>query len=299
MSDACAGKRRAQLIEHHLIGDLAGEPYVPRVESAGRAAHERTAPVRGGAGDVRNAVRAGARQELLGRLRRTREHQRATRQHRAQIDLQAAVAADVVERAPDRVRVRRLAGQESRETRQAMGHELGSTGRAGSQQNPLARRDLAPLARGRHRAALQAPQAMDGPGRAGMVHRTVRQGEIRIRARGDLRQALRTQVGRTQHQAARDAVELEQRKRRAHLLAQRQQYGAAAEGLAFDAEAGACLELGERHRAAGGVQGPFEARACACDGIPQGCHHASLAISVVLAKEAGVDRIRVRRRVPR
>ena len=68
-----------------------------------------------------------------------RQQQRRTRQHGAKVDLQAAVAANVVKRAPDHsVSCSALAGVNgSRQAGQRVQHHLGPAGCARGEQNPL------------------------------------------------------------------------------------------------------------------------------------------------------------------
>ena len=66
------------------------------------AAHQRAAPVRRRPEMCVTPAAAGARQELVGPAhRRSTARDRRAGQHGAQVDLQAAVTADVVEGAPD------------------------------------------------------------------------------------------------------------------------------------------------------------------------------------------------------
>src|SRR2546430_10417992 len=78
-----------------LIGDLPGQAHIARRDPRGGAAHERPAPVRGGSRDVGNPGRGGAGEEIGGRFRRARKHQRPMVQ-RAPEDLQTAIAAEVL-----------------------------------------------------------------------------------------------------------------------------------------------------------------------------------------------------------
>jgi len=53
--DRGVGKGLAQTIEHRLVGDLTGQPDIAGRKARGRAAHQKLAPMRWRAGDVRDA----------------------------------------------------------------------------------------------------------------------------------------------------------------------------------------------------------------------------------------------------
>jgi len=153
---------RAKIVEQRLIGDFTGQPDVLRLQDCGLTAHERAPPVRRCARDMRDSARRGTCQEIDCRLARAREHQRRPRQHRAQINLQAAVAANIVERAPNRFRAgRHLRRQSAAETLQGMHDELRRSRGPRGQQNPLGGHARPPL---------------DAPGKRPRRHHVGRQG---------------------------------------------------------------------------------------------------------------------------
>ena len=102
MPDGRAGKRRAQTVEHRLIGDLAGEAHIAgRDRFVRRHHHQRAAPLRGRAGQMCHAMGAKPGQMIGDRLAGAGKDKRRAAADRAQINLQTAVTANIVERAPD------------------------------------------------------------------------------------------------------------------------------------------------------------------------------------------------------
>ncbi len=139
MADGGIRERRLQAVEHRLIGDLAGEADVTRPELRGRTAHQQLAPVRGRAGNVGDAARIEPRDVIGERLMRIRQHHRAAGEHGAEEDLQAAIAADVVECGPHRRRsARRTFGDDGAgECFQRMPGDLRHAGRARGEHQPF------------------------------------------------------------------------------------------------------------------------------------------------------------------
>jgi hypothetical protein len=129
----------AQLVEQRLVGDLARKPDVARADPMRLRAHQRAAPMRRRSRDMGDPASAGAAEKRAGRLGGVRQHQRAAPDDGPQKDLQSAIAADVVERAPhDRLSTggRRLDRREQAGKR--MPHQFRQAGGARSQQNPFA-----------------------------------------------------------------------------------------------------------------------------------------------------------------
>ena len=104
MADGSAGKPRLQAVQHGLVGDLAGQAHIARRDlrdwrgSSGRGANATACRSDGS----RHAGPAGRGNRP--RLRRLRQDQRCMAEQGAQQNLQAAIAANVIEGAPDHVR---------------------------------------------------------------------------------------------------------------------------------------------------------------------------------------------------
>src|SRR5271166_1025114 len=121
VSDARFRVHRAKIVQNRLIRHFTRESDVARMQDRSPAAHERAAPMGRRAGDVGDAGRGGAFEKFEHRLASARQYQGRARQYGAQVDLQAAVAANVVEGAPNRLRTaRRLGRQGAAETLQGM-----------------------------------------------------------------------------------------------------------------------------------------------------------------------------------
>src|SRR5206468_1330585 len=90
----------AKIVEDCLVRDLSRQANVLRRDPASRWAHEGPTPMRWRAGDMGHATRASADQKVPHRLLGARYHQRRSAEECAQENLQAAVPAYVVERAP-------------------------------------------------------------------------------------------------------------------------------------------------------------------------------------------------------
>ena len=221
---------RAQLIQETLVGHLAGQAHIPRLERLRRAAHQRAAPVRGSAGNMRHARGPGAGQKLRGRLARARQHQRRAAEHGTQVDLQAAVAADVIERAPHHARCGRLARQRAGQAREGVGDELRGAGRARGEKYPLGGERRLPIDLAGHGRGIQVRELHACPG-----------------DRGDLGERLGAELRRGEHQPARDAIELEQRDGGAQLLAHGEKHRAPAQRFEPSAEAGGVRKTRQLH----------------------------------------------------
>ena len=233
--------------------------------------------------NVSDAVRGRSREKISGRFAGARKHQRHSGEHRAQINLQSAIAADVVERAPDDLRTAPLPRQRPRKTLQAVRDQLRRAGGTRGQQYPFGPAACAPLEAVAHRARIEIGQLGVG-GRRGR----------------HLRESLGAQVGGTEDDASRDSVEFQQGDRGAELLAHGEQHGAASERFQATAETGALREVGELEGGLAGVQ-------CArwmvsrpnCRRKPQRCHRVSLATpAFTVVKETGVETCRIPRNFP-
>ena len=97
-------ERCGQSIQDRLVRDLPRKPHVTGRHLPQRRAHQRLAPMRRRAQHMADPGAPGPFEELADRLAGLRQHQRAAAQQGPQQDLQAAVAPDVIERAPDRTR---------------------------------------------------------------------------------------------------------------------------------------------------------------------------------------------------
>ena len=222
----------AQLVEDRLIGHLARQPHVLRRDRARRRAEQRAPPVRRRAGDERDAGGGGAREEIAHRLVGAGEHHRAAADQRAQQDLQPAIAADVVERAPHLFaagvrRARDRAGQAA----QRMDRHLRRSGGAGGEQRPFAHQPRRIGRRG-HRHG----HAGDDAGRRQIGHVLVGHDDARPGRRHHAGQVLRPEIGGTQHDPPRQPVQLQQCQRGRKLRAGREHDALAAHPLALRPE---------------------------------------------------------------
>ena len=93
-------KGAVQAVEDRLVGDFARQPDVTRRNIADRRRHQRAAPMRRRSQQMRHAVAAEAIEMFADRLAGAGQNERDAAEHGAQKDLQAAIAADVVERPP-------------------------------------------------------------------------------------------------------------------------------------------------------------------------------------------------------
>ena len=205
-------------------------------------------------------VRGRAREKISRRFAGARKHQRHSAQHRAQINLQSAVAADVVERAPDRLRTAPLSRQRPRETLQAVRDQLRRAGGTRGQQYPFGPAAFVPLDGTAHRVRIEI-------GELGVDGRRGRH----------LRESIEAQVWGTEDDAAGDSVEFQQGDCGAELLAHGEQHGAPAERLQPTAETGGVREVGERKGSLAGMQCARWMVSRPSRRKPQRCHHASLA----------------------
>ena len=218
---------RPKLVQDRLVRDLARQPRVLGRDRLRQRTHERPAPVGRRPRDGGDAARPGAGQEVPRGLLGVRQHQRPAPEERAQGDLQAAVPAYVVERAPDGSAPRRRAYR-ARERRQRVRNQLRQPGRPRGQQHPLGptgapqprtRRAVRRDARAALSAATQAQRT--GPGRFLIGHE-----RVHLRDRRRVREVRGGQARRTEHETARDPVELDHRQQRLKLTPRRDEHRA-------------------------------------------------------------------------
>ena len=221
MADAGFREHGAQTVEDRLVGDFAGEADIARRYFSDLGRHQRPAPVRRRARQMRHAAAAEPGKMIGDRLAGARQHQRRAADDRAQKDLQAAIAADVVERAPHDGAVETLPGADRRDQAgKAVHRHLRHAGRAGREQHPFGRhlrqrkllgRDDGRRANDTHwkiecRLARRARVDHDGVGLGA--------GEQSVKMIG-------CGIGRQDRQPARHAVELDQRQRTRELARRR------------------------------------------------------------------------------
>src|SRR5208282_5626343 len=100
MNDGGVRVKGMQAVEDYLVHDLSRQSNVSRCNTMSRGTHQRATPMRRRPGDMRYAVRTRPVQEVRSRFLGARQHERRSVEQRAQKDLQAAIAANVIERAP-------------------------------------------------------------------------------------------------------------------------------------------------------------------------------------------------------
>ena len=179
-----------------------------------------------------------------------RQHHRSAADHGAQENLQAAVAADVVQRRPGRVRVARRPVGDDRAGQpiERMSDDLRQPGRARGQHQPLGRAFGLP-SRGRPFGQAGA----DDQVRASIasVQRPIGDDGVDLGIRKQGLDAIRIEVGRAQKHAAGDAVEFDHRERGQQLPRRRKQHRSAGQ-LAGSADQAAVPEnVGQRYAVPG------------------------------------------------
>ena len=108
MADRRLRKRRGQAVEHRLVGDFAGQADIARREVRGRSRSSGACASATACPEMWVTPRRVQPRHVIGeRFSGLRQHHRAAADHGAQENLQAAIAADVVEGRPGRVRVPR------------------------------------------------------------------------------------------------------------------------------------------------------------------------------------------------
>ena len=208
-------KGGAQAVEDRLVGDFAREPHIARRDCSDARAHQRAAPVRRRAGEVRDAACAPsrARKSATGSPALDSTSDAPPRIARKK-DLQAAIAADVVEGAPHHGAVETLSGADRRgQAGQAVHDHLRHAGRAGGEQHPFGRqlrqRKLLGLeqwpARKRHAREDRAPGGPAYPRRSTTASASAQANQSA--------EVIGCGIGRQNRHPARHAVELDQRQR--------------------------------------------------------------------------------------
>ena len=239
--DARVRIERAQGGEHGVVGDLAREPHGLGIDAARLSAHQNLAPMRRRARNVLGARFAQADEVIVDALAGAAQVKRLAPRERAQEDLQAAVAANVVERRPGlRWRGAEGAGQ----GRERVDDHLRRAAGARSRHHPFG--GEAPAARRGERFERQA--ARDREIEIDLRRRFVAVIDQRVRLRpADQRfKAGPVEAGRAEHDAAREAVELDQRRGGLGHVADGERDRAPFEAVEFAAEARRVREIVER-----------------------------------------------------
>ena len=243
-----------EIVENGLVGDFPRQAHVARRHRVRGRAHEHAAPMRRRARHVRRPMRAESRQVLGDRLLRIGENQRAAVEHRAQQDLQPAVAPDVVERRPhDAAVAPRARFDRGGEAGERVHDHLGDAGRARGEENPL----RSPGAGPRRRVERDRRGTDDGERHAERAQvARVLVGNDRVDAGfGDHgREMLARKIRRAENHPARDAVELDQRQCGGELVAGEDEHARAVERGEVATEARAVHEIRERNAGAARVE---------------------------------------------
>ncbi len=220
MADAGLRKHGAQAVEDRLVGDFAGETNITRRDFPDLGRHQRAAPMRRRARQMRHAAAAEPGKMIGDRLAGARQHQRRAADDRAQKYLQAAIAADVVERAPDDGAVETSGADRRDQAGQAVHRHLRHAGRAGREQYPFGQhmRQRLLFGRGDGRRTNDAHRKIE----CRVVQRTrVDHDGVGLGTGDQSGQVIGRRIGRQNRHAARHAVELDQRQRRRELARRR------------------------------------------------------------------------------
>src|SRR5579862_837786 len=92
---------RLQIVQYYLVHYLSRQPNVSGCNSVGRRTHQRTTPMGRSAGNMCYTMGTRPGQEVTGRLPGARQNERCAVEKRAKNNLQAPIAANVIEGAPD------------------------------------------------------------------------------------------------------------------------------------------------------------------------------------------------------
>ncbi len=130
-------KGLVQAVEDRLVSDFAGQPDIARRNIADRRRHQRTAPMRRRSQQMGDAVAGEAFEMIADRLAGAGQNKRNAAEHRAQENLQAAIAADVVERTPDRIVADRPATKRRGQAGERMHHHFRHAGGARREHHPI------------------------------------------------------------------------------------------------------------------------------------------------------------------
>ena len=192
-------------------------------EALRRAAHQRLAPVGRCAGDMRDAARSQPRDMIVVAPRPALESTSEPAMKRAQKDLHAAIAADVVESAPDRRRTPRGAFGDDRagEAFERVADDLRHAGRARGQHQPFGGALGLRGPRRRHRQARGHHQrnVLVGPSL-----RLIGDDGIDVGIVDQCFQMVGIEVGRAQQHAPREPVDLDHGEAGQQLARHRQQH---------------------------------------------------------------------------
>ena len=183
-------------------------------------------------------------EERRYRLADIRQHHRAATGDGPQEDLQAAVAADIVEGAPDRDR--RSSGRRSDCGRQAgkcVAHDLRDAGRAGCQQQPARLDFRCSLERGAGR------QRQRQTGGESVAHRggafACKNHGVDVGTRAQFTQIVQPDIGRAQQHLRGKPVELDHRSGCRQLVVGEDQNGLSRERAAMLTKRGSVQKVGE------------------------------------------------------
>ena len=191
-----------------------------------------------------DAVAAEAIEMIADRLAGAGQNKRNAAEHRAQENLQAAIAADVVERTPDRVVDDRPAAKRRGQAGERMHHHFRHAGGARREHDPLglARGGGKPPGRGNLRSAGNADRQIE---RGACCRALVDDHRIDVGAGDDRREVFGIGIGRQDGETARDAVKLDQGERRGQLTAGGDENGFSGQFFEPAAEARAAGKIGD------------------------------------------------------
>ena len=244
MTDDGLRKGAVQVVEDRLVGDFAGQPDIARRNIADRRRHQRAAPMCRCSQQMRDAVAAETIEMIADRLAGAGQNKRNAAEHGAQENLQATIAADVVERAPDCVVDDRPAAKRRGQAGERVHHHFWHAGSAGSEHDPLglARGGGKPPGRRNLRSTGNADRQIE---RGACCRALVDDHRVDVSAGDERREVLGIGIGRQDSKTARDAVELDQGERRGQLTAGGDEYGSTGQFFEPAAEAGAVGKIGD------------------------------------------------------
>src|SRR5881296_2088939 len=246
-----------EMIEDRLVGDLSRQADVLGRNPVRGRAHEGTTPMRRGPRDMGHSVRAGPDQEVAHRLLEARQYQRSPAEQGAQENLQTAVTANIVERAPDGWCCRcPPAADRCRQAQQRVHDELRLTGRPGSEEDPFRFVLFVPLRRGR-RKSRAAPDERSDPFTPGFGRIPIGHERIDRCGRFDEWNVLGRQVGRTENESSRDAIKFDERQGGRELVTGRDEYGAPAKLAEASTEARSVDQIAQSNARSGSPEYAF------------------------------------------
>ena len=219
MGDPRPRVARPDMVQNGLVRDFPRQAHVVRRNPVCRRAHERATPMRRGPRDMGHAPRAGPDQKVPRRFSGARQHQRAPAQQRPQQNLQASIPANIVEGAPHRRDgLDPIPVDRTRQAGQGVHDQLRHARRPRGEENPLRVVWSGPRGIGGRESRAAGD---DRAHAAGFQGGAIGHNGIHRRGRHDERRDLPRQIGRTQHEAARHAIELDERQRRRELIPRR------------------------------------------------------------------------------